>query len=58
VLDLDDKAENAESMDIAPAETSTGPRQTPISRNRRRLLDMARAADALAGDHDTKPAGS
>lgn len=48
VLDLDD--ENAEGIDVIPG-SDTG---DPDERERRRLLDLAREADALAGKEDAK----
>ncbi len=59
VLDLMD-AESAEGIDLTPgSDTDEGDNQSPdsdssASPNRRRLLEMARQAEALMGDRDSK----
>jgi hypothetical protein len=52
VLDLMDD-ESAEGMDVAPGADVSDPADQS-QKNRRRLLDMARAADALMGEQDDK----
>ncbi len=52
VLDLMDD-ESAEGVDLVPG-SDTGDEDTDAQKNRRRLLEMAREADALAGLNDTK----
>jgi len=45
--------ETDEGMDVAPG-SDPGGEEDEAQRNRRRLLDMAREADTLAGEKDTK----
>ncbi len=45
--------ESAEGMDIVPGSDIGGEEQEAVS-NRRKLLDMARAADSLSGEKDNK----
>jgi len=45
--------ETDEGMDVAPG-SDPGGEEDEAQRNRRRLLDMAREADALVGEKDTK----
>jgi len=45
--------ETDEGMDVAPG-SDLGGEEDEAQRNRRRLLDMAREADTLAGEKDTK----
>lgn len=52
VLDLVDD-ESSEGIDLAPGSDS-GEEDVEMKRNRARLLAMAREADALAGEKDTK----
>ena len=52
VLDRSD-AESGEEMDVTPG-SDTGEEDEESRRNRRRLLEMAREADALIGDQDAK----
>lgn len=52
VLDLMDD-ESAEGVDLVPG-SDTGEEDTDAQKNRRRLLEMAREADALVGTKDTK----
>ncbi|MCC6776423.1 MAG: DEAD/DEAH box helicase [Hyphomicrobiales bacterium] len=52
VLDLDDD-DTAERMDVAPG-SDIGELADDQSRNRRRLLEMAREAEALRGNSDEK----
>jgi superfamily II DNA or RNA helicase len=52
VLDLMD-AESAEGMDLTPG-SDTGEEESTGGQNRRRLLEMAREADALIGEKDAK----
>lgn len=52
IFDLTDD-EAAEGMDVAPGSDIGGEEDEAVT-NRRRLLEMARIADALAGDKDNK----
>ncbi|HLO14669.1 MAG TPA: helicase-related protein, partial [Anaerolineales bacterium] len=52
ILDMMDD-ESAEGMDIVPGSDIPGEEEEALT-NRRKLLDMARAADALSGDKDEK----
>ena len=52
VLDLMDD-ESAEGVDLIPG-SDTGEEDTDAQKNRRRLLEMAREAEALIGTKDTK----
>src|SRR5581483_11447940 len=52
VLDLID-AESSEGIDLVPG-SDTGEEDTDAQKNRRRLLEMAREADSLVGEKDTK----
>lgn len=52
VLDLMDD-ESAEGVDLVPG-SDPGEDDTDAHKNRRRLLEMAREADALVGEKDTK----
>ena len=51
VLDLDD--ESAETLDVTPG-ADPDIEKTEYSNTRRRLLDMAKKADELKGEHDEK----
>ncbi len=52
ILDLVE-AESAEGMDVSPG-SDLGGEEDEAQRNRRRLQEMARSADTLAGDKDEK----
>jgi len=52
VLDLDD--ESFEGADVAPGADPTAAGEAPVESTSRRLRDMARAAEALAGKDDAK----
>jgi superfamily II DNA or RNA helicase len=52
VLDLDD--ESNEGADVAPGADPTAADEAPVESTSRRLRDMARAAEALAGRDDAK----
>lgn len=52
VLDLED--ESTEGVDVAPGADPTAADETPSESGARRLRELARAADALAGKEDAK----
>ena len=52
VLDLDD--ESFEGADVAPGADPTAAGEAPVESTSRRLRDMAKAAEALAGKDDAK----
>ena len=52
ILDQDD--ESLEGEDVAPGADPTGADEAPSESTQRRLRDLARAADALAGREDAK----
>jgi superfamily II DNA or RNA helicase len=52
VLDLED--ESTEGVDVAPGADPTGADETPSESTARRLRELARAAEALAGKEDAK----
>ena len=56
VLDLDD--ESLEGADVAPGADPTAAGEAPVESTSRRLRDLAKAADALAGRDDAKLAKS
>lgn len=53
ILDLVDE-ENQESIDVIPGSDFEGEDENETKQNRRRLLEMAREADALMGANDSK----
>lgn len=53
---LDQEDESAEGEDVAPGADPTAADDAPVESTQRRLRDLARAADALAGKEDAKVA--